>query len=279
MTFYNTLINQITFHFIYMTIFYVLCIIKSNGSMVDFGWPSGFFLMSIFYFFTGTASILKRLIICLPLFIAGLRFMLGWLLGRKHHIKEDRRWELWRERWRKGEGWLGIKSVPMNFFFFYHAQSMTNALIFSLPLILITNSSKEVTLYEVFGLILWIISFILENISDFQLKNFKLKRRNKENPCKATVCRDGFWAYSRHPNYFFEFICWIAVFIMTYPNITETIHYVFWIGIPFAGYFFLVEFTGVPMCELQSLKTRGEDYRKYQEEVSMFVPWIPKCVK
>lgn len=268
--------NHITYQFIHMTIFWIICCVRKNGSMVDLGWPSGFFVMTIYFFFTGSASIAKKLIICLPLFLAGLRFIVGWAVFRNHFKHEDRRWELWRERWRNGEGWLGIKSIPLNFFFFYHCQSMTNALILTLPLSLVCHSDKGVTLLEIAGVIIWSISFALENVADQQLTDFKIKNKgNKAN----TVCRDGFWNYSRHPNYFFEFVLWVAMAMITLPNITESWQYIVCALIPIVGYLFLVEFTGVPMCEKQSLKNRGEVYRKYQEEVNMFFPWFPRTSK
>lgn len=270
MEIFDSVVFNSIYQFIHMNIFYLLCIFKNNGSMVDLGWPSGFFIMSIYFLITGKALLIKRLLICIPLFFAGLRFILLWIFERNHFKYEDKRWELWRERWRRGEGWFGIKSVPVNFFFFYHAQSITNA-SFSIPLYLITNSKYELSNYEVIGFLIWIISFICENIADYQLTKFKSNKKNLNS-----VCRVGFWAYSRHPNYFFEFLLWFGIFIMTFPNLTQTWEYFVWIGMPYGTYYFLVEFTGIPMCEKQSLKNRGDIYQKYQEEVNMFFPWFPK---
>ena len=33
--------------------------------------------------------------------------------------------------------------------------------------------------------------------------------------------------------------------------------------------------TGVKPAEEQALKSRGDDYRRYQRETSVFVPWLP----
>jgi steroid 5-alpha reductase family enzyme len=41
---------------------------------------------------------------------------------------------------------------------------------------------------------------------------------------------------------------------------------------------FLINVTGVPLAEQQALQTRGEEYRRYQETTSMFIP-LPKIKK
>ena len=41
-------------------------------------------------------------------------------------------------------------------------------------------------------------------------------------------------------------------------------------------FFFLFRVTGIPATEAQALRSRGEEYRRYQETTSAFVPWFPK---
>jgi len=89
---------------------------------------------------------------------------------------------------------------------------------------------------------------------------------------RGRTCRRGLWAWSRHPNYFFEWLHW-----WTYPLLA--------VGAPWAAatlfapafmLFFLFKVTGIPATEARALVTRGDDYRRYQREVSMFVPWPPR---
>lgn len=255
----------------YMTVAWILGIILKNGSMVDFAWPSGFFLMAIKFYIQGRGNNTRKLMIFIPYVVAGLRFMYGWTFKRKHYKYEDSRWNLWREKWKKGEGLFTIKNIQVNFFFFYHTQSLSNVFFMSLPLILISNNKDEsIHLLEIVGLLLWIFGFIIENIADLQLSKFK---RNKEN--KKNVMKSGLWKYSRHPNYFFEFILWISYSIMTIPSITEIWQYLILATLPIVAYIFLVHFTGVPMCEKQSIKNRGILYEYYQSETNMFFPWFP----
>lgn len=268
--------NLFAYQFLHMNVAYILCVTMNNGSWVDFGWPSGFTVMAGYYFYTGEADLSKKLIITIPYLIAGLRFMLGWVFGRRHHKYEDARWNLWREKWRNGEGLFGIRSVAINFFFFYHTQSMTNVFIMSLPLYTICNSKNPIGFIEVFGLLLWIVSFILENVADTQLNEFKIKNKGSK---LNNVMREGLWGYSRHPNYFFEFLLWIAYAVIAYPSLDQYWQYLILFSMPIVAYWYLVDFTGVPMCEKNSLKNRGETYRKYQAEVNMFFPWYPKLEK
>jgi steroid 5-alpha reductase family enzyme len=48
------------------------------------------------------------------------------------------------------------------------------------------------------------------------------------------------------------------------------------IAVPVFLLVLLFKVTGIPETEAQSLRSRGDDYRRYQEEVSVFVPLPPR---
>jgi len=277
---YSPWFNNVAFQLIWMTIMWIICTVRNNGSMVDFGWPSGFTVMSAYFFLASKGFTLRKILICTLIIFAGLRFMYGWYFKRKHWVHEDPRWDLWRERWRKGEGWLGLRSVPLNFFFFYHLQSLSNALVFSFPLFLACNNpTQSIYPIEYFSVILWLVSFFLENVADFQLAKFKAKQAKllKEGLIKTPgVCKEGLWKFSRHPNYFFEFMIWCSYSLFSLPSITEAWQYIPVAFQPYLAYYFLVHFTGAWMAEQSSLKKRGEEYRKYISSTNMIFPWFPK---
>jgi steroid 5-alpha reductase family enzyme len=79
------------------------------------------------------------------------------------------------------------------------------------------------------------------------------------------------WRYSRHPNYFFEWMIWVsfALFATASPH-----GYIGWIS-PALILYFLLRVTGIPATEAQALRSRGEEYREYQRTTSAFVP-LPK---
>jgi len=253
---------------------WILCIIRSNGSMVDFGWPSGFTIMALYYMMEGPGYAPRRYLLCLMYIVCGLRFMMGWTLSRKHWQHEDKRWELWRERWRKGEGLLGIRNVNVNFFFFYHCQSMANVFVLGVPLHLACLYEKEgLFLIEKLAFVIWALSIYFETKADLQLKNWKRNQR-KEN-ITGGVCTEGLWKYSRHPNYFFEFCIWCSYCLYVIPALLDNPFYLPHILlVPLTAYFFLIHFTGVFMAEQGSLLHRGQAYHDYIKSTPMFFPTL-----
>ncbi|HSS65063.1 MAG TPA: DUF1295 domain-containing protein, partial [Gammaproteobacteria bacterium] len=105
-----------------------------------------------------------------------------------------------------------------------------------------------------------------ESIADAQLSRFRRDPRNR-----GKVCRTGLWRYSRHPNYFFEWLHWWAYALIGLGSP----HW--WV--PLTGlavvYVFLTRVTGIPFTEQQSLRSRGDAYRRYRETTNAFFPWPP----
>ena len=105
-----------------------------------------------------------------------------------------------------------------------------------------------------------------EAVADAQLTAWKRDPKNR-----GVTCRVGLWACSRHPNYFFEWLTWIAYALVA------TATPMGWLGWIPAGLmlFFILKVTGIPPTEAQARKSRP-DYADYQREVSAFVPWFPR---
>ena len=89
---------------------------------------------------------------------------------------------------------------------------------------------------------------------------------------KNAVCDIGLWRWSRHPNYFFEWLIWAAFCLFA---IDSKYGYLALVP-PALMLYFLFRVTGIPATEAQALRTRGEDYKRYQETTSAFVPWFPR---
>ncbi len=120
---------------------------------------------------------------------------------------------------------------------------------------------------EVVGLLIFIASVTGEAIADAQLRRFKSSSLNR-----GKVCQVGLWRYSRHPNYFFEWMIWCGIALMA----VQAPMGLFALGCPILMLLLLLFVTGVAPSEAQSLKSRGEAYRTYQRTTSKFVPWFPK---
>jgi steroid 5-alpha reductase family enzyme len=127
------------------------------------------------------------------------------------------------------------------------------------------NPRPNLSWAEFVGCAVWLIGMIGEATADAQLNAFK------KNPAShGKTCRAGLWNYSRHPNYFFEWVIWLglAVFALGSPF--------GFIGLlsPALILYFLLRVTGIPATEAQALRTKGEDYKNYQRTTSAFVPWF-----
>jgi steroid 5-alpha reductase family enzyme len=117
------------------------------------------------------------------------------------------------------------------------------------------------------GVVVWLVSVAGEWVADHQLARFRGEPSNQ-----GRTCRQGLWHYSRHPNYFFEWLHWFAyvglavgspLFCLSLPG-------------PVVMYGFLRWISGIPFTEAQALRTRGEDYRRYQAETPLLFPRLPK---
>jgi steroid 5-alpha reductase family enzyme len=109
-----------------------------------------------------------------------------------------------------------------------------------------------------------------EAIADHQLRRFKADSANA-----GGVCNVGLWRWSRHPNYFFEWSCWLS-----YPVIALSPDYPWGLAAvlaPLFMYWILVHVTGIPPLEEQMLRSRGERYRAYQLRTSKFFPLPPEA--
>jgi len=130
-------------------------------------------------------------------------------------------------------------------------------------LVAVNNSSGNIHPLEIVGALIWLTGLLGETVADQQLKSFKRDGNNK-----GKVCDLGLWGWSRHPNYFFEWLIWVgyATFALASPY--------GWLALPLPLLMlhFLLNVTGVKATEEQALRTKGEAYARYQRTVSAFIP-------
>jgi steroid 5-alpha reductase family enzyme len=155
-----------------------------------------------------------------------------------------------------------------------HQKFFTNVFLFQGFLALILTSpllvayigeDNSLSWFSAVGLALFFFGELGESLADQQLSKFKQDSSNQ-----GKVCNKGLWKYSRHPNYFFEWVIWlgISVFALNFS----------WIGILPAifMYVLLVYVTGVPYAEKFSLLSKPIAYVEYQNSTSPFFPWFPR---
>ena len=101
-----------------------------------------------------------------------------------------------------------------------------------------------------------------------------MKRFRADPTNKGKVIETGLWAWSRHPNYFFQWLGWVAYPVIALdPSRPVTF---LSLAAPAVMYGLLRPVSGVPPLEEAMLKSRGDLFRDYQKRVSVFFPLPPK---
>jgi steroid 5-alpha reductase family enzyme len=174
---------------------------------------------------------------------------------------EDPRYARFREDWGR--------DYPRNMLFVTLPQAPATALLGLSVLIAARTPGHELALRDVLGVAVLLLAIMGEGLADAQMKLFKADPRNK-----GKVADVGLWGLSRHPNYFFEWLGWLA-----YPVIgLDPSHPVTWptFTAPVVMYLLLTRVSGIPPLEAAQLASKGEAYRAYQARVSAFFPLPPK---
>jgi steroid 5-alpha reductase family enzyme len=228
-----------------------------NAAIVDVGWPVGVPLLAGWYLALSGAPSLSAVLATLAAALWGGRLAVYLYATRIHgHRPEEGRYrELRRE-------WGG--SFQARLFGFYQLQALLDV-VFALPFLLLSHTAVP-TAHPLYGsgLALWMVAVLGETLADWQLTRFKADSANT-----GQVCQVGLWRYSRHPNYFFEWLVWVAFALMATPAGAGL-----WAWVcPALMLFFLFRVTGIPATEAQALRSKGEAYRAYQRATSAFVPW------
>jgi len=247
------------FMVVVMTLLWLWQVKTNDASVVDVVWSAGVGLAAVFFAATGPGDDLRRIVLALVGGFWGARLASYLLVNRVIGKHEDGRYQNLRARWGA--------AAHRNFFFFFQFQAGL-VVAFGLPALAVAANPAQGLLWtDWLGIGVAILSIAGESISDRQLARF---RGNPAN--RGRTCREGFWRYSRHPNYFFEWLHWFAYVLL---GLSSPLWFLT-LGGPVMMYVFLMKVTGIPHTEAQAIKSRGDDYRQYQATTSMFIPWFPK---
>lgn len=239
---------------------WVVAVRIRNAGIVDIAWALGFIPLAFLYRVFGDGEPARQNLITLMVVLWSIR--LGrhlWKRVMGHHPEEDGRYRELRA------AVAGRENVF--FFWFFQAQALLLSVL-SIPCLL-SNFDPRLRLGfpDWLGFALWVVAIGGESLADRQLAAFKADPANR-----GKVCATGLWRYSRHPNYFFEWLVWVAFFLVALPAPWG------WVTVfaPALMLFFLLRVTGIPYTEQQSLRSKGDAYRAYQCTTNAFVPWFPK---
>ncbi len=242
-----------------MFVLWAIAMRVSNAGFVDVGWTIGLPVLGLLYAGLGPGYWLRQWLLAAMVLVWGVR--LGWhLLRRVLAGPEDGRYREIRQRW-------AGQNIGLRFLWFFEFQGLLDVLL-SLPMLIVAqNRGTRLSGFEYAGAALWLLAVAGESAADHQLAVFKRTPGNG-----GRVCNRGLWRYSRHPNYFFEWLVWVAWMIFAlgspYGWLTAIC--------PALMLYFLLRVTGVAATEAHALKTRGEEYAQYRRSTSAFFPWFPK---
>lgn len=247
-------------------------------SYVDIGWPWGLVIIGVLTFTFSEGYRPRAALVSAAYVFAGLRMGLGalklWRAGRFE--REFPRYRYQQLRWqRAGKTNLGLAQQTEAL-----VQGLANASYLAFPAFVIgSNPDTAISGFELAGLALWVAAFVMESLADQQKYGFlrEMARAGEKN----RVCDVGLWRYSRHPNYFAEWMVWNALVIASVPSwlaLRSAEHPVIWVlvgaGLLFVSrmmYVTLVYYTGAVPSEYFSVRKRP-GYEDYRRRTNVFFP-------
>jgi steroid 5-alpha reductase family enzyme len=248
-------------------------------SYVDIAWPFGVALIGVQIIAFGDGDFERKIAAGAVYLFIGLRMgIAAVVMGKATGVifkTEFPRYTYCRMELEKS----GHKNIKGAMLAEMMAQGFANMSVLALPgFILATNSQDSISAWEIIGVSIWIMAYLFESIADTQKLLFISKN-------SKGVCNVGLWRYSRHPNYFSEWLVWTGLVVATVPSWLALkgiedlfIWLVLGVGVIGASgmmYLTLVYLTGaIPAEYYSAIKRAG--YREYQQKTSMFFPWFPK---
>lgn len=236
----------------------IACKVKLMA-IVDTIWTAGLGLSALIYHSVAGLDSVRSWVVLLVILIWSLRLSFHLFKDRVFVGHEDPRYVALAQHW-------GEQSAR-NFYFLFLVQIVFIALFLFPVSIAMRNPAPAWAWTDTLALLIAITAMLGEWLADRQLASFRSDPDNK-----GGVCKDGLWRYSRHPNYFFEWLHWFAYLAFAIGSSSASLAL---IG-PIAMFVFLRFLTGVPYAEMSSLKSRGDAYRQYQKTTNAFFPWIPQ---
>lgn len=230
-----------------------------NANAVDAVWAAGMGVLALGYALAGDGDPARRVLTALGGGLWAARLAGFLYLNRVRGHAED-------ARYRRLRAAFGAHAAT-GFFGFYQVQALATAL-FAVPFLACAQAEAPLAWPAALAAAaVWLAAVGGEALADRQLARWRADPANEGRTCRA-----GLWAWSRHPNYFCEWLHW-----WTYPLLALG-SAAFWptLAGPLLMYATLHYATGIPHTERQALARRGADYAAYQRAVPKFFPRPPR---
>lgn len=241
---------------IYLSIMFTIVTRKQDTSIGNFSWGGLVMLMALYTLFTTSSWLPRQLLATTLTMIWGLR--LAYYAYTRYHKGVDPRFTAWLQR--------GVWHTRLFAFAWIFILNGSMGIIMSLPIIMINSTvSGALSWLDGAALLVWLVGFYFEAVSDTQLYAFLHNPANK-----GKIMDQGLWRYSRHPNYFGEIVMWWAIYLLA---LSVSYGYLTIIA-PCAITTTLVFVTGIPWVE--GAMANNPAYQEYKRKTSMLIPTFPK---
>jgi steroid 5-alpha reductase family enzyme len=238
-----------------MILLWLVSIPLRDVSIVDVFWGPGFVVIALVTFFLSGEVTSRKVVLLILVALWALRLATH-LSRRKFGAPEDYRYRDMRASMGPRFWWLSL-------FVVFGLQALIMNVV-ALPVVAGQLNQNPLGVWAGLGIGVWTIGMLFEALGDYQLTHFTRDPSNR-----GKVMDRGLWRYTRHPNYFGEFLIWWGIYFVALGEGT------WWTIIsPLAMTFILLRVSGVTLLE-RSLRTK-EGYLEYMARTSAFFPWPPR---
>ncbi len=237
-------------------VLFIPAFIFKTDKLTDLSYSMTFALLAIILYARSSQTFVHLILLIMLL---AWSFRLGiYLFIRISKMKKDKRFD-------------GIRESFYRFAKFWLLQGIVVWLVMLSSVFLFGNINPDWSFVSLLGLIIFLVGFVLETVADAQKYKFKSNPKNK-----TSFIQTGVWRYSRHPNYFGEFLIWLGIFVY---SLSSALPLALW-GVLSPLFIFVVLYygTGIPMLERSYDKRfkNNMDYQEYKQTTNKFFFWFKK---
>ena len=227
-----------------------------NVAIVDVFWGIAIAGAGISWLWNAPATGTRGVLVVLLATVWAMRLAVH-LLWRSRGQPEDRRY---REIRARNQPNFGIRSLYLVF-----GLQAVLAWLVAMPLLGAISGTAPIGSLDRLGTLMWAFGLVFESVADYQLARFQ-----QGSGATRGVMDTGLWRFSRHPNYFGEFVLWWGVGLIAVSGGA------WWALIgPLLLSLFLLKVSGVALTE-KDIATRRPEYQDYMRRTSAFVPRPPR---
>ena len=258
----NTLLplalSGLTTTLVLMFIAWLISLRTRNIAIVDVFWGIAIAGAGLSWLWNAPAAGTRGVLLVLLATVWAMR-LAAHLLWRSHGQPEDRRY---REIRARNQPHFSLKSLYLVF-----GLQAVLAWLVAMPLLGAVVSTAPIGSLDRFGTLMWAFGLVFESVADWQLARFQ-----QGGGAARGVMDTGLWRFSRHPNYFGEFVLWWGIGLIAVSGGA------WWALIgPLLLSLFLLKVSGVALTE-KDIATRRPEYQDYVRRTSAFVPRPPRSL-